>query len=470
MTFARLHLTLAAAAVLPACGGSTGPVETAELFAVNGARYPAVFAADTLVWAGVGFGAEQGAGAVYVQAAAGPAAAEVLSWADGQIRAVLPGDVEPGPTWVATATDSLGVLDLLVLPRTTYDPGAHAWAADAAAPVAVSQGAAAGLRFVTGSAVSARVVTTGGRLADGRLDRATHIASVGPDGRVTSWQEAPDSIVPAGRRLHGMAGADRINAALSDVESVAYVVGGVDSAGRVLADALGIGVSAAGEYSLWTTMAPMLDRRGGVATVVAFGKLYVIGGFRPDSLAAREVFYTTVQPNGTLSGWFRGPPLPEGRAFGAAVVVGSTIYFLGGERGLVIPDAVADSAQLTASVYAIPVSPLSGAFRDTAWTQLPVSLLHARSRLSAAVVDDALIVTGGVYAGMPSTGETEYAVLSSGAPSAFQEFPGATLAALAGGPVMTRAAPVVWTAQGVARLTVIGGTVLGAPTTQVWSQ
>jgi hypothetical protein len=312
-------------------------------------------------------------------------------------------------------------------------------------------------------------VLTGGRLADGRLNRATYFATVAADGRIAGWQEAPDTIVPVGRRLHAMAGADRTTAPLQEVEAVAYMLGGVDSAGRVLSDALGIGVTAGGAYSLWTPMAPLPDRRAGMATAVAFGKLYVIGGVRPDSLAARDVFYTTILPNGTLNGWLVGPPLPEGRGFAAAVAAGSTLYVLGGERGALLADSVADSTQLAATVYAIPISPLSGAFRDSVWTELPVFLLHARSRLAAAVVDDALVITGGVYLGMPSTGETEYAMLADGQLGAFQDLPGATLAALAGAPVLGPAVPLLWNAQGIARLTVIGGTVAGAPVAQVWS-
>jgi len=465
----RFLLTIAAAASLAACGGgSTDAVTTAELFAVNGARHPAVFAADTVIWAGFGFGPEQGN--VYVRAAGAPVTAVILSWADGQIRAVLPPDVEAGPTYVESAADSLGPLDLFILPRTSYDPAPHAWAADAPLPFAVTQSAAAGVRFAAGATMTTRIVLTGGRLADGRLNRSTYLATVAPDGRITGWQDAPDSIVPAGRRLHAMAGADRTTAVLQDVESVAYVIGGVDSAGRVLADALGIGVSAEGAYSLWTPMAPLLDRRAGIATAVAFGTLYAIGGFRSDSLAAREVYYTTILPNGTLNGWFVGPSLPEGRAFAAATVAGSTLYVLGGERGAVLPDSLADSTQLAATVYAIPISPLSGAFRDSVWTELPVTLLHARSRLSAAVVDDALVVIGGIYVGMPSTGETEYATIANGELRAFQDFPGATLASVARGPVLGAATPATWTTEGIVRTTVIGGTVGGTPVAQVWSQ
>jgi hypothetical protein len=458
-------------ACLIACGGSsTEVVASAELFVVNGARYPAVFATDTLTWAGFGFGAAQEDGNVYVTASGAATPVQVLSWADGRIEGVLPGSVESGPTYVQLGTDTLGPLDLLVVPRTSYDPAAHAWAADASLPFAVTNGAAGGVRFPTGGTALGKVVLTGGRLADNSLNRATYFGTLATDGRIAQWLEAPDSIVPAGRSLHAMVGADRTTTALTDVESVAYMFGGVDSAGRVLSDALGIGVAADGSYSLWTPMAPLPDRRAGIAVTVSFGKIYAIGGFRADSLAAREVFYTTVLPNGTLNGWLIGPPLPEGRAFAAAAVAGSTLYVLGGERGSIIPDAVADSTQLTATIYAISISQLSGAFRDSVWTALPVALLHARARHTAAAVDDALVVTGGVYAGMPSVGETEFATLTDGQLGTFQEFPGGTLASLAGAPVLGPATPIVWTAQGIVRITLVGGAVGGTPTAQVWSK
>ena len=459
------------AATLTACGGSsTEAVASAELFAVNGARHPAVFAADTLTWAGFGFGAEQGEGDVYVRAAGAAATVEILSWTDGQIRGVLPAGAESGPTYVQLRTDSLGPLDLFVIPRASYDPAAHAWAADASLPIAVTDAAAGGARFPAGGTTTGKVVMTGGRRSDGTLNRSTYIGALDADGRITQWQEAPDSVIPAGRYLHAMVAADRTTAALQGAESVAYMFGGVDSAGRVLSDALGIGVSADGAYSLWTPMAPLPDLRAGMATAVAFGKIYVIGGFGADSLATRDVYYTTVLPSGTLNGWLIGPQLPEGRAFAAATVAGSTLYVLGGERGAVIPDAIPDSTRLTATIYAIPISPLSGAFRDSVWTELPVSLPRARARFTAAVVDDALVVTGGVYAGMPSTGETEFATLTDGQLGTFQEFPGATLASLAGGPVLGAATPLAWTAQGIVRITLLGGTLGATPVAQAWSK
>jgi hypothetical protein len=293
---------------------------------------------------------------------------------------------------------------------------------------------------------------------------------VAPNGRITVWREAPDTIIPAARWLHGAAGADRTTAVLNDVEAVAYILGGIDSAGRVLTDALGLGVTATGAYGFWTSLAPMPDRLAGPAAVAAFSRVYVVGGFGSDSLATRTVIYATVLPSGTLNGWFRGPELPEGRAFAAAAVVGSTLLVLGGEAGLIDPTGVVDSAQLAATVFAIRLNPLTGAFRDTAWTELPTTLLRPRSRGAAFAVDDAVVVTGGVYMGMPSAGETEFAPLTDGVPGAFQESPTSTLAALAGGPVWLAAAPVLWDGAGSPRVTLVGGLVAGLPTAQTWSQ
>lgn len=462
-----LGIPLAAAA----CGsGTTDATATATLYAVNGARHAAVFPGDTATWGGYGFGAEPGPGLVRVTTARGPDTAAVAEWRDAEVRGVLPDDVQSGATAVLTASDSLGPLEVFVRTRTTYDPSARTWGADAALPVALTDVAVAALRFPGTATISTRLVLNGGRLPDGTLNRTTYLGTVDAAGRVAGWQEAPDTIVPIGRRLHSLVGADRTTAVLDAVDGVAYMIGGLDSADRVLADVVGLGVTADGSYGFWTGISPLPDRRAGATAIAAHTKLYVVGGFGADSLASRGVAYATVQPSGTLNGWLLGPPLPEGRAFAAAAIAGSTLLVLGGERGLVDPDAVPDSTQLTATVYAIRISPLSGAFQDTAWTVLPVSLRQARSRAAAFVTGDAVVVTGGTYLGMPSSAETEYAVLSDGVPGDFQEYPGATLAALAGGSVWAAAAPVVWDASGIGRITLIGGVVAGIPSARTWSQ
>jgi len=454
-----------------ACGGGTTDLTaTATLYAVNGARHAAVFPGDTATWGGYGFGTEPGVGLVRVLTARGPDTAAITEWRDAAVRGVLPADVQSGPTVLLTSSDSLGPLDVFVRTRTTYDPATRPWAADATLPLAIADAAVGALRFPGTASLDTRLVLNGGRLEDGTLNRTTYLGTVDAAGRVGGWQEAPDTIVPIGRRLHALVGADRTTAVLDAVDGVAYMIGGLDSADRVLADVVGLGVTADGGYGFWTALSSLPDRRAGATAVAAYSKLYVVGGFGSDSLASRGVAYATVQPSGALNGWLLGPPLPEGRAFAAAAIAGSMLLVLGGERGLVDPDAIPDSAQLTATVYAIRVSPLSGAFQDTAWTVLPVTLRQARSRAAAFVTGDAVVVTGGTYLGMPSSAETEYAVLFDGLPGDFQEYPGTTLADLAGGPVWAAAAPIIWDASGVGRVTLIGGMVAGTPSARTWSQ
>jgi len=463
----RIRLVIAVLLVGGGCGGTTTTTPTTGgLRAVNGANFAAVYAGDTTTWAGFGFGTKQGNGAVLVRGPDGDAPVDVTSWTNGGIRGVLPGTTVTGPTWVrGPQGDSLGTLDLFIRQRVTFDPAAHDWAETTSLPVELADVAAAGVHFPSTSGATSLVVLFGGRLADSTLSHDTYIGVASPEGKITDWRAAPDTIVPAGRRFHAMAGADRTTAALN-IQSVAFMVGGIDSAGQPMNEVDGIGLDAGGAYTLWTSLVSLPKSTAGAAAITAFGNIYVIGGFGVDSVASTQVLYTTIRPEGTLNGWLRGPPLPEGRAFAAVTLSGSTLLVVGGQRGLVAADSMADSTQLAGTVFAIPLSPLTGAFSGAAWTELPDTLLHPRARHAALVVCDALVVTGGVYTGAQSSGETEFAPISDGAVGAFAEWPGTMLPA---GSVWGAAVPVVWDAAGVPHITLIGGWLTGAPTDRTWT-
>jgi len=147
------------------------------------------------------------------------------------------------------------------------------------------------------------------------------------------------------------------------------------------------------------------------------------------------------------------------------------LYVIGGERGLVRLDSTADTTALSASVLAIPLSRQTGAFADSVWTELGVTLTYPRARHGAFALDDALVVTGGVYAGMPSSGETEFALVAAdGSLSTFQELPQATIASALGGPPWSFGAPASPTASGGSRGLVIGGRTPAGVTSRTWSQ
>lgn len=468
-SLAAVPVLVASAAL--ACGDAAAPIGgLPALRAVNGAVHPRVQPGEVAGWSGFGFGASQGEGAVLVTTAGGLVAAEVIDWSDGGITARLPDDVVSGATWVVAGPDTLGPLALLVQAPTPFDPASRQWSEGPALPESRTGAAAAALHYPVETGLSARVVLFGGRRTDGTLSDATHLATADAEGRITAWTAAPDTVVPSGRVDHALAAADRTNAPL-EIEGVAYLIGGRDPTDALLSSVQGLAVGAGGEYGLWTPLTSLPGVRAGAAAIVAFGNLFVVGGFGADSLASRDVRYTAVNPDGTLTGWFTGPSLPEGLAYAALAVAGQTLYVVGGQRGAVDPAGVGDTASLGGAVYAIPLSRTTGFFQDSMWVATPSALLHPRARHAAFALDGALVVVGGVYAGMPGAGESEFAPLDAdGSVQAFQELPAPTLAALAGAPAWAFAAPRLRSRTGNARATVLGGATAAGPTNRTWTQ
>ncbi len=463
-------LALAVAVATLGCRDSAAPVSIPARFtAVNGAVHAALLPQATFVSTGSGFGADQGAGAVLVSTGQGLAPAEVLSWSDGAIRARLPQGAASGPVSLLVRGDTLGPLDLFIREADTFDPTTRSWTAGAALPRELWGAAATALRYPSGGTVASIVVLNGGVDAEGVVQDSTFLGAIDASGALTSWTPAPDSVVPAARYLHALAGVDRTNAAL-EVESVAYMVGGIDTTGQILSDVFGIGITAAGEYGFWTRLTPLPVARAGAGAIAAFGNLMVIGGFGADSLALTNVHAAIVNPNGTINGWFDGPDLPEGRAFAATVVDGDRLYVVGGETGLVSPNAT-DTAgvDVRSSVFVMRLSERTGFFADTAWTEL-TPLLQPRSRHAAFVLGNALVVSGGIYAGRPSQGESEFALIGAdGTIGLFAATGQVTVAELGGGALDGAAAPAAWDQRGRGLAVLIGGRdVAGIPRAAVW--
>ena len=468
MTIRTLALALAVATL--GCRDSAAPISVApRLTAVNGAVHAALLPEATFVCTGSGFGADQGTGTVLVSTVQGLAPAEVLSWSDGEIRVRLPQGAASGPVSLLVRGDTLGPLDLFIRESDTFDPATRAWTAGASLPRGLWGAASAVLRYPSGGTMASIVVLNGGVDADSIGQNSTFLGIVDASGALASWMPAPDSVIPAPRYLHALAGVDRTNAAL-ELESVAYMVGGIDTTGRLLPDVFGIGITAAAQYGLWTRLTPLPIARAGAVAIAAFGNLMVIGGFGADSLALTNVHVAIVNPNGTINGWFDGPDLPEGRAFAAAVIDGDRLYVVGGETGLVSPN-VADTvgANVRSSVLMMRLSERTGFFADTAWTEL-TPLLQPRSRHAAFVLGRALVVTGGIYPGRPSQDESEFATIAAdGTIGPFGTTGQVTIADLGGGVLDGAAAPAAWDQRGRAIAMLIGGRdMTGTPRNGVW--
>ncbi len=463
-------VALALAVTTLACRDSAAPTSiAARLIAVNGAAHAALLPEATFVCSGSGFGADQGSGAVLVSTTQGQTPAEVLSWSDGEIRARLPQGAASGPVSLLVRGETLGPLDLFIREADTFDPATRAWTAGASLPQGLWGAASAVLRYPSGGTMASIVVLNGGVDADGVVQNSTFLGTIDASGALASWTPAPDSVVPAARYLHALAGVDRTNTSL-ELESVAYMVGGIDTAGRLLPDVFGIGITATGEYGLWTRLTPLPVARAGAVAIAAFGNLMVMGGFGADSLALTNVNAAIVNPNGTINGWFDGPDLPEGLAFAAAVIDGDRLYVVGGETGSVSPNVSDTSgANVRSSVWVMRLSERTGFFADSAWTEL-APLLQPRSRHAAFVLGRALVVAGGIYGGRPSQDESEFALIAAdGTIGPFATTGQVTIADLGGGVLDGAAAPAAWDQRGRAIAILIGGRdMAGTPRTGVW--
>jgi len=469
MRFPARAATLVALTLAAACGGVTQPsATTPQINAVNGVNFPILRAGGAVTVDGQGFGATQGNNAVLVTDASGAfVPCDVAAWDDVQIEATLPSGAATGRLVVAVGTDTLGPVALLVRDDAPFDPTKAVWAKGPALPGARADAATAALIF-PGSATGSAVVVTGGTAPDGTLSDSTYLALAGTDGSLGTWTTLEDSTLPAPRRFATGAGADRSHGNLTLVDGMAYAVGGIDSTDRFLPDVIGLAVSATGQHVPWTELSALPEPLAGAAVVVTRGLMIVAGGVAGDSSASAAVYSATINPNGTLNGWFAGPPLPVPLAFTTMVVHDTTIYVIGGETGHVDVDAPDTTAQVS-TVYAITLSPRSGFFVDSTWRTLPAALGRPRSRHAAFALDQGILVTGGIYPGAPGAGESEFAPFVGDSLGTFTDVTGPTLTAL-GGDAIGHVAGVVTADQGaLPHPTLVGGrTLAGAPAAAVW--
>jgi hypothetical protein len=107
---------------------------------------------------------------------------------------------------------------------------------------------------------------------------------------------------------------------------------------------------------------------------------------------------------GNYSQWSEGPALPEARADAASVVVGSTLYLIGGFG----PDG-----SPTATVYSLTVNN-DGTLGE--WVTHETALPAARAGASAASVSDGIVVMGGTDGSAPTKDVWKTVLDADGAP------------------------------------------------------
>jgi hypothetical protein len=130
-------------------------------------------------------------------------------------------------------------------------------------------------------------------------------------------------------------------------------------------------------------------RTDGVAA--ALGTTYLYVGGSDGKAAAADVYVSHPVGTGNLDKWSAGPALPAPRADAASVVIGSTLYVIGGLDASGAP---------TDTVYSITVSN-DGKLGD--WkTDDAIKLPAPRAGASAVAVSDGMVVMGGADAKGPT--------------------------------------------------------------------
>ena len=123
-------------------------------------------------------------------------------------------------------------------------------------------------------------------------------------------------------------------------------------------------------------------RVDGVGAVL--GQTYLYVGGSDGTAATADVYLSHAVGTGNIDTWSAGPALPEARSDAASVVVGSTLYVIGGTG----PDGTP-----TTTTFSITIRN-DGTLGD--WvTEEKLALPEPRSGASAVAVSDGLVVLGG---------------------------------------------------------------------------
>jgi hypothetical protein len=157
-----------------------------------------------------------------------------------------------------------------------------------------------------------------------------------PGGATLPWQPgAPDVNLPA-PRTDGAAGV---------VGSTFLYAGGSDGA-QAVADTYFTKAVAGDNWDHWQAGPALPEARRDAAAVVLGNTLYVIGGYGPDGNPTSTVYGLTVANDGTLGQWATEDKLalPEPRAGSSAVAVSDGVVVLGGT-------STADATGATRSVW-----------------------------------------------------------------------------------------------------------------------
>jgi hypothetical protein len=159
-----------------------------------------------------------------------------------------------------------------------------------------------------------------------------------PAGATLSWEASPPELNLPATRTDGAAGI---------IGQTILYAGGSDGTAAVK-DTYVTHLNAGDNLNIWSAGPSLPEARIDAAGVVLGNSLYVIGGYGPDGQPTSTVYSLTIANDGTIGDWVPEDALalPEPRAGAAAVTVSDGIVLMGGT-------ATADAAGATKSVWKV---------------------------------------------------------------------------------------------------------------------
>jgi hypothetical protein len=195
-----------------------------------------------------------------------------------------------------------------------------------------------------------------------------------PEGATLPWHTAPQQLqLPAGRT----------NGAGAVIGQTYIYAGGSDGTAPQSTTFISHAVGQ-GNLDTWSEGPALPEARSAAASVVVGNTLYLIGGYGPDGKPTTTTFSLSVKNDGTLGDWVTEDKLalPEARARSSAVSVSDGIVVMGGTDGTAASTSVWKSQQDSSGKLG-------------AWApQSP--LVEANMGGAAAHVGDWIFVLGGV--------------------------------------------------------------------------
>lgn len=233
------------------------------------------------------------------------------------------------------------------------------------------------------------IYVSGGRNANEIIDQV-YSAEIKSDGQLAKWQTL--STLPTKLYQHAMVATTQY----------VYVIGGWDGSNS-RKDVWRAQLQGNGKIGNWESIgaSPYPVPIYLHDAVIVNGRIYVLGGVKNRTERTNQVYYTTINPDGSLGGWQEDRSLPPSSLYRAvAVATTDTIYVTGGWDG-------------TKALNTIYYSKVNADGKLAEWQAANMPENTGRYYHEALLFDNKLLILGGTTDGAAETNTVSVAPIQS---------------------------------------------------------